>query len=125
MEQLERGHFGESAALDPAKLPARSLPVHPTQIYSAIDAALLCWLLWSYYPFRRRDGEVAALMLTLHPISRFLLEIIRVDEPAVFGTDFSISQNISIVLFVLTLVGWALLLLQPPHRASFRAPVPA
>ena len=124
MEQLERGHFGEAALLDPAQRPARSLPVHPAQIYSAIDAALLCWLLWSYYPFRRRDGEVAALMLTLHPISRFLLEIIRVDEPAVFGTDFSISQNISIVLFVLTLVGWAFLLRQPPHRASFRAPVP-
>ncbi len=125
IEQYETGRFGELATLDPATLPPRSLPVHPTQLYSAIDAGLLCWLLWSYYPFRRRDGEVAALMLTLHPISRFLLEEIRVDESAVFGTGLSISQNISIVFFVLTLIGWILLLRQPPHRASFGPPLAA
>ena len=49
----------------------RSLPVHPTQIYSAVQAALLAWLLWSFYPFRRRDGEVIALMLVIYPIARF------------------------------------------------------
>ncbi len=119
MEQLEGGRFGDGT-LDPANLPARSLPVHPAQIYSAIDAALLCWLLWSYYPFRRRDGEVIVLLFTLHPISRFLLEIIRVDESAVFGTGLSISQNISILFFVLALMGWGLLLRQPPHRAPFK-----
>jgi phosphatidylglycerol---prolipoprotein diacylglyceryl transferase len=119
IEQVEGGKFGDPLSLNPASLPPRSLPVHPTQLYSAIDAGLLCWLLWSYYPFRRRDGEVTALMLTLHPISRFLLEIIRVDESAVFGTGLSISQNFSIVFLVLTLIGWALLLRQPPHRATF------
>ena len=56
------------------------------------------WLLWAYFPFRRRDGELIALLLTIHPITRFLLEIIRTDEPAVFGTGLSISQNISILL---------------------------
>lgn len=116
MEQYEAGKFGDLAS---ATLPDRSLPVHPTQLYSAIDAGLLCWFLWSYYPFRRRDGEVTALMLTLHPISRFLLEIIRIDESAVFGTGLSISQNFSVAFLVLTLVGWALLLRQPPHRATF------
>ena len=58
----------------------RSLPVHPTQLYSFIDSMLLCVFLLAYYPFRRRDGELTALTLTLHPISRFLLEIIRIDE---------------------------------------------
>jgi phosphatidylglycerol:prolipoprotein diacylglycerol transferase len=119
MDQVEAGKFGNPAALDPAKLPQRSLPVHPTQIYSSIDAALLCWFLWSYYPYRRRDGEVAALMLMLHSISRFLLEVIRVDESAVFGTGFSISQNISILFFVLTVVGWFWLLRQPARTTSF------
>lgn len=119
MEQLDAGRFGEGVTLDSAALPARSLPVHPTQLYSAIDAGLLCWFLWSYYPFRRRDGEVTAWMLILHPISRFLLEVIRVDESAVFGTGLSISQNFSIVFFVLALAGWGLLLRQQPHRATF------
>lgn len=125
MEQFESGKLvGENAPIDaatglPANLPTRSLPVHPTQIYSSIDAALLCWFLWSYYPFRRRDGEVTALMLTIHPISRFLLEMIRIDESAVFGTGLSISQNISILLLIATAIGWVFLLRQTPRRASF------
>ncbi len=100
----------------------RSLPVHPTQIFSAVHAALLSWVLWLFYPFRRRDGEVTALMLTIYPISRFLLEIIRIDESAVFGTGLSISQNISIVLFVLALGLWFFLRRLEPHRAVFAAP---
>lgn len=98
--------------------PTRSRPVHPTQIYSAVHAALLSWVLWAFYPFRRRDGEVTALMLTVYPISRFLLEIIRIDEAAVFGTGLSISQNISIVIFAGAICLWIYLRRQAPHRAS-------
>lgn len=98
-------------------VPGRSLPVHPTQLYSAIDAGLLGWFLWVYYPFRRRDGEVIGLLLTIHPISRFLIEIIRVDEAAVFGTSFSISQNISIAILVLMVGYWTWLLRQPRTKA--------
>ena len=58
-------------------------------------------------------------MLTIYPISRFLLEIIRIDESAVFGTGLSISQNISLVLFVLALGLWVVLRRQKPHRAVF------
>ncbi len=101
-----------------APMPARSLPVHPTQIYSAVHAALLSWVLWSYYPLRRRDGEVTALMLTIYPISRFLLEWIRIDESAVFNTGLSISQNISIVVFAGAIGLWIYLLRQQPRRAE-------
>lgn len=102
----------------PANTPDRSRPVHPTQIYSAINAALLAWLLWSFYPFRRRDGEVIALMVTLYPIARFLLEAIRIDESAVFGTGLSISQNISLAVFVGALALWFYLRRQPPGNAT-------
>jgi phosphatidylglycerol:prolipoprotein diacylglycerol transferase len=100
----------ELPAADP---PARSRPVHPAQVYSAIDAGLLAWFLWAYYPFRRHDGEVIALLLTIHPISRFMLEIIRTDEPAVCGTGLSISQNISLLIFVVAVGLWVYLLRQP------------
>ena len=80
--------------------PQTSLPVHPAQLYSAIDALLLCLFLLAYYPYRRRDGEVFALMVTIHPTARFLQEIIRTDESAVFGTGLSISQNISLLMLV-------------------------
>ena len=66
----------------PASRQPRSRPVHPTQIYSSINAALLAWVLWAFYPFRRRDGEVVALLVLLYPIARFLLEVIRIDESA-------------------------------------------
>ena len=86
----------------------RSLPVHPTQIYSAINAGLLAWLLWSWRP--RRNGEVVLLLATLYPISRFLLEVIRTEESPIFGTGLSISQNVSIGLLAATLVGWVVLI---------------
>jgi phosphatidylglycerol---prolipoprotein diacylglyceryl transferase len=104
--------------------PERSLPVHPAQVYSSITAFLLAWVLWSYYPFRRRDGEVIALMITLYPIARFFEEMIRVDEPSVFGTGLSISQNISIGLFVMALGLWVWLLRRPRGLAFQGAVAP-
>lgn len=107
---LRSGKTLEVASVEP---PLRSRPVHPAQLYSAIDAGLLGWLLWSYFPFRRRDGELIALLLTIHPVTRFLLEIIRTDEPAVFGTGLSISQNISVGLLACACALWWYLLRQP------------
>jgi len=52
-------------------------------------------------------------MLTLHPISRYLLEQIRIDEASMFGTDWSISQLISMAAIVGALVLWAYILRQP------------
>jgi len=104
---------GRTFELKPVAATTRSRPVHPTQIYSAITAALLAWFLWAYYPFRRRDGELIALLLTLYPISRFLEEIIHTDEPAVFGTGLSISQNISVALAVGVIGLWVYLAKQP------------
>ncbi|HUY35882.1 MAG TPA: prolipoprotein diacylglyceryl transferase family protein [Pirellulales bacterium] len=84
--------------------PEHSLAIHPAQIYAAIDAGLLCLFLLAYYPYRRHDGEVFALMVTIHPISRYVQEVIRIDESGVFGTGLSISQNIS--LLMLLGAGW-------------------
>lgn len=92
-----------------AYVSGRSLPIHPTQIYSAINAGLLAWLLWSFYPLRRWDGQVILLLLTIYPFSRFLLEIIRTDESAIFGTGLSISQNVSLLLLVPVAIGWYVL----------------
>ncbi len=103
----------KSRTTAPAATRERSLPVHPTQLYSTINAALTAWLLWAWFPHRRRDGEVILLLFTLYPISRFLLEIIRTDESAIFGTGLSISQNVSLLAFTLAMIGWAWLLRTP------------
>ena len=86
--------------------PARSVPIHASQLYAAIDAALLAAVLWFFYPYRRRDGEVFALLVTVHPISRFLLEMIRSDEPGQFGTALTISQWLSLAILAAAGVLW-------------------
>lgn len=96
--------------------PARSKPVHPTQLYSAINALLLCLFLLAYDPFRRRDGELFALMLTLYPITRFLLEIIRTDEGPIFGTGLTISQNLSLIALAAAIGFWVYILKKPPGK---------
>lgn len=96
-----------------AEVRERSLPVHPTQVYSTVNAALLACVLWLFYPLRRRDGEVTALMLTLYPIARFLLEIIRTDESPIFGTGLSISQNVSLLILVAVAGLWIYVWQQP------------
>lgn len=85
------------AAVPLAKLPRRSRAVHPTQIYSSINAFVLCLFLWFYWHVRRNDGEVMGLMLFLYPISRFVLELIRNDESGQFGTELTISQLVSLL----------------------------
>ena len=95
------------------RLPPRSVPVHPTQLYAAIDAALLAIVLWFFYPFRRRDGEVFALLITIHPLSRFLLEMIRSDEPGRFGTDLTIAQWMSVAILAAGIALWIYLERQP------------
>jgi phosphatidylglycerol:prolipoprotein diacylglycerol transferase len=103
--------------------PQRSLSVHPAQLYSLIDGLLLCFLILAYEPYKRREGELTALVLVIHPISRFLLEIIRVDESAVFNTNMSISQNISILIFAGGVCLWVYLLMRPPRIAQWPARV--
>ena len=46
------------------------------------------------------EGFVVGLTFTLYPINRFILELIRKDERGQLGTSLTISQLISIVLFV-------------------------
>ncbi len=107
---------------DPVTLPAvppppRSLPVHPTQVYSSINALVLCLLLLAYEPFRRRDGELFALLISVYPVARFLMEMIRTDETSVFGTGLTISQNISLLMLLCAAGLWFYILRQPRGKA--------
>lgn len=86
------------------EMPPTSLGVHPTQIYSSLNGLILCLLMLAYYPLQKYDGETIALTLGLYGFTRFLEEAIRTDEYAIGGTGLTISQNVSIVVFVLALV---------------------
>ena len=76
---------------------------------------LICLFLWTCYPFRRRDGEIFALLVTVYPVLRILEEMIRSDEPSVLSTDFrwTISQTVSSLLLLLTVALWWYVLSRP------------
>jgi phosphatidylglycerol:prolipoprotein diacylglycerol transferase len=108
----------EPVLLSAVPIPPRSLPVHPTQIYSSIDAFFLLLLLLAYEPFCRRNGQVFALMLSGYPVCRFLLEIVRTDESPIFGTGLTISQNISLLVLICAAGLWFYILRRPPDGAK-------
>ncbi|MGD0382982.1 MAG: prolipoprotein diacylglyceryl transferase family protein [Thermoguttaceae bacterium] len=106
-----------AVALPAVAIIPRSLPVHPTQIYSTIDALIICLLLLTAEPFLRRDGEIFALMISIYTVTRFLIEILRSDEPAVSGTGMTIAQNISLALLILVVGLWFYILRRPKGKA--------
>jgi phosphatidylglycerol---prolipoprotein diacylglyceryl transferase len=92
-----------------------SLPVHPTQLYAAFAGAMILAILSAYYPRRRHDGEVMALLMILYPITRWPMESLRGDEAAIFG-GMTLSQNISVGLLLLGLAFWVRLVRRPARR---------
>jgi phosphatidylglycerol:prolipoprotein diacylglycerol transferase len=88
----------------------RSLPTHPAQIYDAINGLVLFLFAWVYFPFRRRDGQLFATLLTIFPITRFLMEWVRIDESQSYLLGMTISQVISVGLFLCSIPLWAWIL---------------
>jgi len=89
----------------------RSLPVHPTQLYSSANGAVLCLLLYLFWRRSQKKaatnttslfakpGSTFSLMFILYGITRFGIEFIRDDNPFGFA-GLTISQNISIFLLI-------------------------
>lgn len=78
----------------------RTISLHPTQIYSSILAFILAGILVWFFRRRPFEGAVFALGWILYPINRFVLEIIRNDEPDRLGTGLTFSQLMSLGLFL-------------------------
>ena len=73
-----------------------TFPMHPSQIYSSINALVLVVLTSCYFRYRHHDGSVLALGWFLYPISRFTIEFLRGDELGQLNTSLTISQWVSI-----------------------------
>ncbi len=110
---------GRAATWQFRELRPRSQRVYPVQILSSIDGALICLFLWTYYPFRRRDGEVFALLITIYPIVRILEEMIRTDEPSILSVNvrWTLSQMVSSLLLVGVAALWCYILSRPRGSA--------
>jgi phosphatidylglycerol:prolipoprotein diacylglycerol transferase len=114
-DQLRHGLIPQTAAW--------SLPVHPTQLYSALDGLVLWALVTAYYPLRKRDGEVMALLMVTYPITRFLIERLRNDE-GVFSAGMTVAQVISVLLLACGVLFWIALSRSPQKRYADLAQEP-
>ena len=96
----------------------RCLPVHPTQLYSSVTAAILSLVLYGLwrrsnraeksgrFPFITKPGSTFSVMFILYGLMRFSVELLRDDNPFELG-GLTISQLLSIGL---ALLGTALVL---------------
>ena len=80
----------------------RSLPVHPTQIYSVLNALLITGLTLTYLALLPAPGRVFAVMLLCYGPSRFALEMLRVNTR--LAGDLTYSMWVSIGVATLGLV---------------------
>jgi len=94
------------------KGPYRCLPVHPAQLYSSVNGAVLSLILYLFWRRSQKTGNsqnhkklfskpgcTFSLMFILYGITRFFIEFIRDDNPFEFD-GLTISQNIGVAMIV-------------------------
>jgi phosphatidylglycerol:prolipoprotein diacylglycerol transferase len=81
-----------------------SVPVHPVQLYEAVAALFLCWLLARHRT--GRDGTSFALLFLLYPLLRYVTESWRGDPR---GAVFALSAPQFFSLAGIGIAGWFLL----------------
>ena len=101
-----------------------TLWVHPTQVYDAISLTLMFLVLSAVLHRRRRHGMVIAWTMLLYPVSRFVQEMLRADNPHDVA-GLTVSQFLSLVLFGLGLVYMFVLIRLLPERSPRTDAAPA
>ncbi len=88
-----------------SELPDRALPVRAAQVLSSASALAMALILLLLSRWVGRPGVLMFTGLAGYAIVRFLLEIVRVDEGGRFGTQLSISQWVSLLVFLASVSG--------------------
>jgi len=76
--------------------------IHPAQLYGVANGLLIFFVLHLAYRWKKRHGVLLGSFFAMKAVSRFLLEMLRNDEPKVYFGGLSISQAFS--LFILAAV---------------------
>lgn len=81
-----------------------NIPLHPTQLYSALGNLLIFAALLWFYRRKSFDGQVFWVYVAAYSVFRFVVEFWRGDpRGAVFGDALSTSQFVAIVMFTVAL----------------------
>jgi phosphatidylglycerol:prolipoprotein diacylglycerol transferase len=104
---------------DPRTLAPRDVPIHPTQLYAALDGVILFAVLVLLQRFKRFDGQIFSAFLIGYALLRYVVEEpFRADArgAAVDGISVSVATGIPVLL-----IGVALMLYLA-HRARAARP---
>jgi phosphatidylglycerol:prolipoprotein diacylglycerol transferase len=119
----EHGHLIPPREMDEQQLALalrqESAPVKPAQALGIVNALILTGILLAFTRLRRRDGQVFVLMLLLYPITRFLLETIRSDNPHDLSRGVLTHNQWTSIIMVVAAAGlWAALRRLPRTTAA-------
>lgn len=87
-----------------------SKPAKPAQALGIANALVVALILSLFYRLRTREGQVFALLMIVYPVTRFVLESIRGDNPHdVLTGVLTHNQYTSLVIFAAGVIMWAAL----------------
>ena len=92
----------------------RSRPVQPAQAYGIVNALLIAALLIGLSRLRRREGMLMVWTLAMYPVTRFVLESIRGDNPHnLFELKLTHNQYTAIGMIGVGVALWLVFRLMP------------
>lgn len=80
------------------------IQVHPTFLYESCWNLLVFLLLLFFSRRKKFEGEIFFLYLGLYGLGRFFIEGLRADSLLFFGTGIAVSQALSLLLVLLSIV---------------------
>ncbi len=90
---------------DPQSLAPLGVPLHPTQLYSSLNAFFIFFVLILMRRFQKFEGQIMTVYLILYSVARFIVEYFRGDPRKMFfGEFFSIAQVVSAGMAVLSII---------------------
>ncbi len=91
---------------DPDCLAPTNILLHPTQLYEAGGELLIFFILILFRKYKSFQGQLFMAYLLLYSVLRFVVEFFRGDISRGFiMNNLSVSQGISIVMFLAAIVG--------------------
>lgn len=101
--------FTDPAAHENVGVPLH-VPLHPTQLYSSLNALLIFGLLMLLARYKRFDGQVFLTYIGVYSVTRALIEFFRGDHRGtLFGGTLSTSQFVSLLLLAAAVTACAML----------------
>lgn len=89
----------------PDSLAPTGIPLHPTQLYEALTALLIFFILWFLKKGQKVPGRLFLYYLFLYGLGRWILEFFRGDNRgALFGGSWSDTQVISVFLVFFSII---------------------